>query len=222
MSPTRQIKQKNRTVNGKVYLCDQRLILEQEYKLAIVICNKIKKLVENRNFLIQEKRLNPKIANPDRNWKMTDESEIFQTYKFCVNPVYEVINRLRLYVQYFTGYRLMSFSWSAGKKSIQVIPENYDDILEKIFKHPDEFVRLFIAITRYMPDWMIARPPKILGEVGWFINGSIVNHDTYVYQERLNLLYETGVISWLQGKIRRKEQIAFLEIGGGMEDWPTF
>jgi hypothetical protein len=57
--------------------------------------------------------------------------------------------------------------------------------------------------------------PKILGErgkVAEFDPQGVINHDAYAYQERINLLYESGVLGWLQSQA---SGVTLLEVGGG-------
>lgn len=66
-----------------------------------------------------------------------------------------------------------------------------------------------------VPDDYVFSPPRFLGEVGWDVSGVVVNHDTCVYQERVNLLYESGVFDWLRKRLSQKGALRILEIGGG-------
>ena len=52
------------------------------------------------------------------------------------------------------------------------------------------------------------RPPQMLGEHGWIIDGRVINHDTCVYQERITALLDSGELKKLKGA-------RILEIGGG-------
>ena len=59
------------------------------------------------------------------------------------------------------------------------------------------------------------RPPARLGEVGHRVNGILVNHDTNVYQERINLLHRCGVLDEISKRVRESRQVRICEIGGG-------
>lgn len=67
------------------------------------------------------------------------------------------------------------------------------------------------GLTRGLPDEMIARPPRMLGEIGWEINGGIVNRDVLLYQDHITELYFSGVI----GNLRTRDHLNVLEIGAG-------
>jgi hypothetical protein len=70
-------------------------------------------------------------------------------------------------------------------------------------------------LTARIPTDVIFSPPRFLGEIGWDVSGVIVNHDTCVYQERINLLYEAGVFDWLNKRLSSRGRLRVLEIGAG-------
>jgi hypothetical protein len=55
----------------------------------------------------------------------------------------------------------------------------------------------------------------MLGEIEYDIGGVIVNNDTCTYQERANLIVESGLMDWLWSKIESVGEVKICEIGGG-------
>jgi putative sugar O-methyltransferase len=206
---------KIRKIEGKVLLKDLQPISAKEYELSAGVREQIGKIIEERSAYIKKGVCDGEIVNPDRNWKQADDNAAYNAFIFVFSAPYDTINNLRFFAPYFTGYQLMTFSWTASSEPIKKVPKNYDVFLDNILNKPDVFTRLFLKITSYMPDHLIAHAPKILGEIGWEVEGHPVNHDIYVYQERLNLLYESGIINYLQSKIDRNQDINILEIGAG-------
>jgi hypothetical protein len=51
-----------------------------------------------------------------------------------------------------------------------------------------------------LPDWVRIAPPARFGEIGWLIDGAIVNHDTAAYAERIALLHQAGLLEALRNK----------------------
>lgn len=210
-------------INGRVRLKDLRAISQQEFDTAIHICEVIKKIVELRASYIETHALNPDIALPAANWEEDSHSQWwYDIYRFVLTHEYDTINNLRLYTQAFTGYELMSMSFSRyiplnaiGKGPVKRVPDNFDEIIDELAPKPDKFVTGYIDITRRIPKWMIAKTPKCLGEIGWDVDGSPVNYDVYSYQERLNFLYEAGIMNWLRRKVETEAVVNILEIGGG-------
>lgn len=202
-------------INGRIRLSDLRSISQQEFDIACRICEEIRKIQESRFAYIDEHRLDPEIALPACNWAEDAENAIHDLYRFVATPTYDAINRLRFFTQPFTGYQLISFSRGHGKTRVPQIPDNFDEQREKLASRPDRWVHRYLLITRHLPTEMIVKAPKILGEIGWNVGGSPVNSDTYAYQERVNLLFEVGIINWLRKKIELTGSANILEIGGG-------
>lgn len=203
-------------IKGRIRLCDLRPISQQEFDTAVRICEQIRKIQESRASYIEEHNIDPDIALPQANWGEGSRNDFFDAYRFVVTtPSYDVINKLRFYGQAFTGYQLMSLSGAYGKKSVNPIPHNLDEILDKVAPVPDDWVYRYVKMIRKVPEDIIVRVPKILGEIGWEVDGITVNHDVCVYQERLNLLYDAGIIDELRQRTKINGNANILEIGGG-------
>jgi hypothetical protein len=67
-------------------------------------------------------------------------------------------------------------------------------------------------LTQHLPSRRVFRPPCALGEIGWRVDGGITNHEVLIYQERMTLLHQSGVLDWLES-LGRPPRI--LEIGAG-------
>ncbi len=202
-------------INERVRLRDLRPISPEEFDTACRICEKIRKINEARASYVQKHGLDADIALPAGNWSEDNSIAAYNLYKLVVTPRYEVINRLRLH-SVFTGYQLAEFSNSYGKEPIlQPIPDNYDEEIERIAPAPDDWARRYITITRRLPRDIMVKVPKILGEIGWDVDGGVVNHDSYVYQKYLVWLWTAGVIDWLRKKLAAKRRVNILEIGAG-------
>ncbi|TRZ83778.1 putative sugar O-methyltransferase [bacterium] len=120
--------------------------------------------------------------------------EACRLFSYMLKPTYEMVNVLRLQCQLFTG----------------------NDMTESIVARyggpiPSLIYKKYQFYTKRLPDEYICRPPRILGECGWEINGGIVNHDVLSYQRHVTNLYFHGVIQYLQAM----ENPVILEIGGG-------
>lgn len=171
--------------------------------------------MELRASYIEEHAVDRDIALPAGGWAEGSPNDFCDAYQFVVTPKYDVINRLRFYTQAFTGYQLVSFSDAQGKRSVNPVPNNFDEIIEELVPAVDQWVRRYLTICRYIPKDIIATSPKILGEIGRNVGGSPVNKDSYSYQERLNCLFEAGIIGWLRQKVEISGSVNIIEIGGG-------
>lgn len=75
----------------------------------------------------------------------------------------------------------------------------------------DDHVLRYLKLSAPLPDSWVFSPPAKMGEIGWNINETPVNIDTSYYQEKLSLIYTTGLGLFLDAKKRKN----ILEIGGG-------
>ena len=201
-------------IHKRVRLSDLRAISSAEHTKARSICEQIQRIVSSRNDYVVQHKLDTEIAIPGANWSEDAENAIHSLYRLVVKCDYEVINRLRFYTQPFTGYELASLSLGHGK-GIPIIPQEFDQEMEHLRPGPDLWIRRYAVISRRMPSDLIARFPKVLGEIGWEVNGHPVNHDVFSYQERLNLMFEAGIINWLRKRAEENGNVRILEIGGG-------
>ncbi|MDX2256001.1 MAG: putative sugar O-methyltransferase [Pseudanabaenaceae cyanobacterium bins.39] len=203
-------------INGRVRLADLASISQEEYEKAVLICSKVRAIEEERSNYVKNHNIDPEVAFPAANWGEGSGNDFLDAYRFiAINPTYKVINHLRFYTQFFTGYNLKTLSPAPGHTSVSDIPDNLDEILDKTCPEPDLWVHRYIEMMRKTPVDLRVNVPKMLGEIGWDVSGITVSHDLYVYQERLNLLYESGVIDELSRKVREKGSVTIVEIGGG-------
>ncbi|WP_017301399.1 putative sugar O-methyltransferase [Nodosilinea nodulosa] len=206
---------------NKVLLSDLRNISQQEFEVAIEICSKLKQIVDLRHKWVQDHNLDPEIVYPSANWGSEGKPDADNEYRFrdlfeliANQPKYELINNLRLYSQMFSGYQLASFSHAFDKPLINSI-ESIDEALNSQMPESDSWVFRYLEMTKDLPKDLAVQVPRMLGEVGWDFDGQLINHDICVYQERVNLLYESGVIDRLQETVRENGYVNILEIGSG-------
>ena len=190
-------------------------ITEDEVARVRKIAEEIQFLVNSREAYIKKHGLDSEVYLPAGLWSNDAPNDFRKAYEHVLRCDYDTINNLRFSVQPFSGYHLMLPSVTEGSSSVHQMLREFDRRIQEIAPEPDEFVYAWIKATRHMPDELIINPPKMLGEIGWDVKGIVVNHDTYVYQERVNLMYECGLISWLMKKISEKKQLTILEIGAG-------
>lgn len=127
-----------------------------------------------------------------------------------LQPSFDVVNHFRQHVWQFSGYHLSNVlsdhpkpSWTDDIKG-NIAPSLLEDV-------PDWSIAAFLEITNKIPAEYICRPPVKLGEVGWLVNNGVVNRDVVAYQERIALLYHSGILD----ELRRRKKVKIVEIGGG-------
>lgn len=159
-------------------------ISEDQFRLAQDTLYKIRALLGFRDRLIEQGNLKAELVLPSPMWKA------ITLFKYFLNPTYDIVNTLRLHTFPFTGHYL--------GHSINNPP-------------PDSFIKRYRKFTAGLPSDMIARPPQILGEIGWEVDGNLINKDILMYQRHITALYLAGVFDYF----RSKQPIRILEIGPG-------
>jgi SAM-dependent methyltransferase len=145
-----------------------------------------KKIREVKTSLEAREKSDPQ-AIPSQVW------ESIKLFEYALYPTEEILNVWRMQVQAFTGNDLTYAAWS------------YPHLLS------GKLLGQYKERTKGLPEEMIARPPRILGECGWEVNGGIINEDIVMYQKHLFAFYYSGLIGYL----RSLEHPVILEIGSG-------
>jgi len=179
----------------RVGLRDQPRLSDEEIARARGLSSQIQALTARRSKTIQKRGLDPEFSLPAAHGKEVPDNALDEAYRHILEGNAQTLNTLRFSTQAFSGYPLRSLLLPATE--------------------PDIWVSRWQEMTRALPDAMIVRPPRMLGEIGWDLDGVIVNHDTVVYQERLSLLMEAGILDLLRYRERQGRPIRILEIGGG-------
>ena len=194
-----------------VLLADNRDISPNDFVRMQTLRDRISHLVEAREQIVASLGLDPDFCLPAANWGDGAHNDFLSAYDHIRAGGYDVLNRLRFWSQAFSGYQLRTLSPGQGTHSVGIVRADHDRWLVSTRPEPDSWVAAWTVATRWTPNRYTFSPPRMLGEIGWNVGGVVVNHDTYAYQERLNLLWESRVLDWL----RRKHRPRILEIGGG-------
>lgn len=166
-------------LSGRIRLGDLRPLSQEEHEQARLICAEIEELVKSRSDYVREHQLDPEIADPGANWAKNADNAIHNLYNLVARAEYDVLNRLRLYTQPFTGYQLARMALGFRKIPIPSPNDAFDCELDRLAPTPDHWIERYQVITRQVPEDIIARFPLRLGEIGWNIGGAPVNHDVY-------------------------------------------
>lgn len=164
-----------------------RPINQSEFTSALGTLEKIRGTIAIRERLLEQGKLRQEVALPSAMWK------IIKLYSYVLNPGYDIVNTWRFHTYPFSGHYLGYMLWCYWKPL------------------PDGMKEEYRKLTVQLPDEMIARPPRMLGEIGWEVNGGLVNEDVLMYQNQITSLYLSGVIDYM----RSKGPIRILEIGSG-------
>lgn len=162
---------------------------------------------DRETIINSNRRIDPAFAMPAANWE-TSTSDYISAYRLLASLEWPEIRILRLRAQNFTGKNLVIMGDGAGLHALDVIPSGFERNWSN--QKRGEVVKHWRTLTDGLPRRLVLRAPNILGEAGWWINGTLVNVDVVDYQERINLLNLAGLIDRFAGK-----DVRVLEIGGG-------
>ena len=198
-------------------LKNNRKLSRDELTIAKQICNEAYKSVVERADYMTKCNVDRKFALPAANWSFEAPNEFMNLFKRIAKADELDINRLRFFTAVFSGYSLFEVTAAAGLTASDIcFREDIDQALAiKLCERNPVFVDEHHRLVADLPGEFIFRPPNMLGEIGHMVNGVLVNNDTNTYQERINLIWESGLDDLIRNRIEENGEIKALEIGGG-------
>lgn len=226
MSIVRRIKWKANRLWSKLFpskprafvgIRDQEPVTTAEWRHAGTIIDWIQRVIAGRRHYLESRNLDFELHYPQAIWQLDNGSGLYDGFRALCSKNRHVLNYFRMWTQQFTGYRLIDMGFAEGKRfpKIDDVNPSLDDRYDAIAESPDVFTERYRQVTSSLPVDLHISPPARLGEVGWNIDGKIVSYDTYVYLERLALMYEYGVIDHLKAVAKSGQTPRVIEIGGG-------
>lgn len=176
--------------------------------MTSTIIKTIRELIADRDQYCERTKQPRELTHPAGNWEVgAENNSIHELFQKVISGDDRVVRNLRLYSQPFSGFDLNTMQVEDGKlDSSTSLPDQ---------PSTDPWVQRYQRITAFLPAAYRVAMPKVLGERGQaaeFDPQGVINHDAYAYQERINLLYESGVLGWLQSQA---SGVTLLEVGGG-------
>ena len=163
--------------------------------------------VDAREAIIaSDNRIDRVFAIPAGNWIGT--GDYAAAYRLLASLHWSELRYLRLRCQNFTGRNLVKMTDAWGLRAADRIPQHFEQSWTE--EQRIAIVTHWNALTTDLPAELIVRPPNILGEVGWWVENTIVNLDTIDCQERVNIFDCSGLLARFAA-----QGIRILEVGGG-------
>jgi hypothetical protein len=200
-----------------VSIKDNRSLSQYEFVRARVICEEARASVLDRPEYIRRQGVDPRFALPDANWSYDAPNEFVQVFRRVCDADARTLEHLRGLSQAFTGYNIYEVCNSRG---LSVANLELTDALDattrdRLEKRNGQQLELWQHMTQGVPRRFIVSPARLLGEVGHDVDGVLVNSDTCTYQERVNLIYASGIADWIDRTIAATGTVRICEIGGG-------
>jgi hypothetical protein len=202
---------------GLNLLKHNRKLSGAELAIAKQICDEAYKSVVERADYIKKHNIDTEFALPAANWSLEAPNEFVALFKRVAKADELDLNRLRAFTIVFSGYNLFEATAIPGTTASDIcFREDLDQILAiKLSERNRVFVDEHHRLVANLPNEFIFRPPNMLGEIGHVVNGVLVNNDTNTYQERINLIWESGLGDFILKRIEESGEVKILEIGGG-------
>lgn len=188
-----------------------------ELRKAQYVAHKMEFYTKNRNNYIVENEVDRRFAMPDANWSYDAPNEFVKLFLRILKTQSDDIRYLRAFSSTFSGYNLYHLADGCGltASDLELNRHTFDMIYGKISEFNSVFVKDHQELVGGIPSRFVFNPPRKLGELGHVVNEVLVNSDTNSYQERLNIMYETGIDAYVDAIHRQNRPVRVLEIGGG-------
>ena len=210
---------------GFVFSEETSFLSDAEYEASLRFLEYVARSIEYRERLAASNPEQAKIFLPDEGWhpdnqpsfELDGSTKNAQTsYELLATGDRDIIRKLRLYGHAFTGYQLATLELAENRPWLsRKLPGNWDDVLMFLAGPPRKSVFDYVSVANRLPEELRADAPRKFGEIGWLIDGKIVNDDVSSYQSILCLLHENGLISGLREKFSDGRPLHIIEIGGG-------
>jgi hypothetical protein len=195
-----------------ITLRDQEDITNAEYARACGIATTLRSLISAQNETHPEVSTCDAFSQKSEDWRDPSGKSKFGelvSVGDVLDPSYSMVNQLRIHCT-FTGYSLMNVLQPGTKPSwTDVIGQDVEP--EFMEGAPDWAVGAFRRLSRDLPSHLIPKPQAKLGEVGWLVDGTLVNRDVVAYLERVALMHGCGLLD----ELATRKKVRILEIGGG-------
>lgn len=191
---------------------DSAPLSDAEYGGAQAIVTWQEHLLERREDYIDATGCDRAVNLPDANWSR--QSGFLAACPAICFQDRGILNMLRIFTQQFTGH-YMGLQPARGRAVPRVVPDDIDDLVRIwLMEHERRepwWLSRYAALTASVPGLADLSLPCAFGESGFRRDDVILNHDLFVYLERLALLQTAGVID----RLNQKERPVILEIGSG-------
>jgi hypothetical protein len=198
-------------------LRNSRKLSGKELACARQACEEMSNAVKNRGEYIRLHGIDEKFALPDANWSSESDNEFIKLFRRIAEGSTDDLNLLRGFTQVFSGFNLYEVRPGQGLTTADLkVGAGFDDgLAARLNERNLAHVQVHGSLVQGLPPECVLRPPAMLGEVGHLVNGVLVNHDTNAYQERINILHHSGILTRLRRIVESGREVRVCEIGGG-------
>jgi len=195
---------------------DNESLSDGEWSRVLSLLDVLRGVVAGRERFVRDRGLAADVFLPGGNWRKSGAAnDFFQIFDLVSAGDRAVIDRLRWYANPFTGQRLVTMEPSIGHRSDEPPPPDHESVLTERRAALTPMLNDFLAMQASWPkEIRRVRYPARLGEIGFRIDGGILNPDTFRYFRHLDVLWRAKLIEPLLNP-RRGNTPTIVEIGAG-------
>lgn len=175
-------------------------------------CDAIRDLRDGRAAHLERHRLDPRLHLPAHMW---DQQFVCSHFARLACKDRHTIAHLRCLTHNFTGYSLLTMAPCEDTPELRAVPADADARIRAAAGRAREAAVAFVRCTQGLPPSRLVQTPRLFGESGWDVGGTVVNFDTWSTQQRLNGLHWAGVLDLLQQRAAARGFARVVEIGAG-------
>ena len=200
-----------------VSLENLRLVTPREQAVARQVIAQVQALIAWRDQAVQEGELNALLDRPAGGWRLENPvNDFMDAYRLVSEGDARVLDLLRYYTGFFSGYKLIHFAPMAGLRSLMPLPDDVRGAIAANLAREEHYLDFYLRLKRCLPQRILVDPPWMLGEVGRNVEGVVVNRDTVRWQMTIATLWKAGVLDHLCRQVAEHGTAYVVEIGAGI------
>lgn len=176
------------------------------------LCDTVSAVRCGRADYLRAHGLDARLHLPGHMWA---DDFVAKNFRKIARKDFHQISHLRFLTYNFTGFHLQTMAPAEGIPDTTEVPANIDAVVRAAVKKASEAAVVFVRDNQHMPRERIVDTPRLFGESGWDVDGTIANFDSWSTQQRLNGLHWSGVLDLLQQRVRERGFARIVEIGAG-------
>jgi hypothetical protein len=190
---------------------DNFALADDDWHRIELLCDRVAALRQGRSEYLRQRGLDPELYLPAHLW---GQDFVPRNFDRIASKDRHAIRHLRFLTYNFTGFSLLRMAASEDTELL-VVPDDVDAQVRRAARNAHAVTVGFVRDVQGLPRERIVATPRLFGESGWDVDGTIVNYDTWSTQQRLNGLHGSGVLDWLQRRRQANGRVRVVEIGAG-------
>jgi hypothetical protein len=179
---------------------------------ATSLCDTMQSLRAGRAAYLGANGLDPRVYLPAHLW---DQHFVGANFAAVAQKDAFTLDHLRFLCHNFTGFSLLTMAPCADQPEQPAVPRDVDARVRESVDRAQAIAASFVGCIAGLPPARVVTAPRLFGEAGRDVGGTLVNPDTWSCQQRVNGLHASGVLDLLRARGAGRGRARVLEIGAG-------